>query len=187
MKRLKKPVYCIPGNHDDPELLYEHFPNTPINTVTSLKHNNNLLIFVNTQVSSQQYGLIKKNDLTDISRLLDNNRNLNAVIILHHPPVLINSEWMDNIGLKNAVAFMQSVQQYQNLKLILCGHVHQTINTTHQHIQIFATPSTCYQFKPHSKKMQYDNLSPAYRHVKIDDTGTITSQVHRLSPQRMHL
>ena len=179
---MNKPVYCIPGNHDDPELLSSFYPNTPVNTVTSITHNEFLIIFVNTQVKDRQYGYINENNLNEISELLDKNTGLNAVIVLHHPPVLISSEWMDKIGLKNGKSFLKSLENHKNLKLILFGHVHQEINTTHQHIQIYATPSTCYQFKPKTETMQYDKLSAAYRLVKISNNGTIESQVYRVEP-----
>jgi len=180
MKKLTKPVYCIPGNHDNPELLNHYFPNTPVNTVTSIKHQDSLLIFVNTQVLNQQYGYINAHDINEISRLLDTNRKLNAVIVLHHPPIAVNSKWMDTIGLKNADKLMKAVHIHKNVKLMLFGHVHQEINSRFKHIQLFATPSSCYQFKPNTDTIQYDDLSPAYRHVKIDQTGAISSQIYRL-------
>ncbi len=180
LAQLKKPIYCIPGNHDNPALLNRFFPHTPTDSVTSIKHNNLLLILVNTQVKGQQYGRISENNLTKISTLLRNNSDLNAIITLHHPPISINSQWMDNIGLKNSNIFLQLVQRHQNLKLILSGHVHQEINTTHQHIKVFTTPSTCYQFKPNVNSMQYDESLPAYRLVKISNNGTIDSHVYRL-------
>ena len=87
---------------------------------------------------------------------------------------------MDDIGLKNADKILKSIENYQNLKLIIFGHIHQEINTTHKHIQIYGTPSTCYQFKPETQNMQYDDLAPAYRLVNIDINGTIQSQVYRV-------
>jgi len=180
MKELEKPVYCIPGNHDDPEQLNHFFSISPINNITSIEHDSTLLIFVNTQVKKQQYGEISAINLKQISALLDSKKQLHAVIVLHHPPVDIKSEWMDNIGIKNGIEFMQSIKEYKNLKLILFGHVHQEIDIRFEHIQLCATPSTCYQFKPYETTMQYDDKLPGYRLININNDGIIHSQVSRL-------
>lgn len=180
LQQLEKPIYCIPGNHDDPALLNTFFPDSPINNVTSIEHASTLLIFVNTQIINQQYGQISKDNLIQISALLASKKHLQGIIVLHHPPVTVKSEWMDNIGLKNGPEFLQSINKYKNLKLILFGHVHQEIDTEFAHIRLFATPSTCYQFAPSEKTIQYDNQSPGYRLIKINTEGTIISQVSRI-------
>jgi len=180
LQKLDKPVYCIPGNHDNPQLLKTFFPKTPINNITSIEHDNNLILFINTQVKNEQFGQISESNLYEISQLLDAKKQLSAIIVLHHPPVATKSEWMDNIGLKNGPDFLASVRQYPNLKLILFGHVHQQIDASFQHVQLCATPSTCYQFKPGTPTIEYDKLTAGYRLVKITNDGTIHSSVSRI-------
>lgn len=175
------PVFCIPGNHDDPVLLQTHFPHTPVNQISSVMMDNTLIMLVNTQVKQQQYGHVNSENIKQICDLLNNHRDKQAIIVMHHSPLNINSEWMDKIGLNNGDEFIQAVAEHDNLKLILFGHVHQAIDKKYKHIQLFATPSTCYQFKPEKADMVYDNLKPGYRFVKISPDGTIFSHIKRIA------
>jgi len=179
LKPLGKPVYCIPGNHDDASLLQRFFPDTPTDTISVVEQNSSRIILVNTQLKHQQYGFISSDNLKRIIDTLESSNKIH-LLALHHPPLSIGSQWMDDIGLKNGAELLKYVEGFENLKLILYGHVHQEIKTNHRHIQIFATPSTCYQFLPESENTVYDDRAPGYRLVKINDNGTIESAVYRI-------
>jgi len=44
-------------------------------------------------------------------------------------------------------------------------------------IRIMGTPSTCFQFKPDSETLVYDNLGPAYRRLELTQDGIINTCV----------
>ena len=131
-------------------------------------------------MTKQQHGHIKDDDMKEIDSLLSTSKDLKSIIVLHHPPIKLMSQWVDNIGLINGEEFIQMIKKHLNLKLVLFGHAHQEVCKNIDHIQIYGTPSTCYQFKPKTEFMEYDNLPPGFRLVKVSTNGTITTNVFRI-------
>lgn len=183
IQSLNKPVYCLPGNHDKPYLLKKIFPKSPDRAISVNLLNQYLLILLNTHVDGMEFGAVSDDQLKQLENMLSNNQNRPVLIALHHQPININSQWMDNIGLKNAKALLDILEKFNSIKMLLFGHVHQAIDIKHKHINIMATPSTCYQFKPQSKVLLPDELGPGYRVVKLLNNGSVETKVHRIAFQ----
>jgi len=167
VKALNKPIYCLPGNHDDPVLLKNSFQQSPNQAISVNQIQNHLLILLNSQIEGLESGKISKSQLQQLNNLLKTNLNRPVIIALHHQPVIINSAWMDDIGLINGEELLTLMGNFPTVKMMLFGHIHQEVNTNHRHIKIMGTPSTCYQFKPHKKTIMVDQLGPAYRIIKL--------------------
>ncbi len=101
-------------------------------------------------------------------------------MLLHHHPLLVGSAWLDQHALKDADAFWQVVGRFENVKGVLCGHVHQDMNVLYNGIRVMATPSTCVQFKPDSDDFALDTESPGWRELELHSNGDITTEVNRL-------
>jgi len=180
LEQLKLPVFCVPGNHDDPIVLKSVYPNTP-NELPSLHFiGDDAIILLNSKLPGQEYGEISHAAMEKLDFLLQNNNHRQIIAVVHHQAVKIHSPWMDKIGLRQADKFLQTLAQYQNVKMLLFGHVHQEISSTHEHIQLYASPATCYQFKPGTAEMILDDKNPAYRYISLSEDGKITSHVQRL-------
>jgi len=63
----------------------------------------------------------------------------------------------------------------------LFGHVHQEVDATYDGIRFIASPSTCFQFKPHCDEFTLDIRAPGWRYLQLHSDGSINSQVWRLS------
>ncbi|NMS52224.1 3',5'-cyclic-AMP phosphodiesterase, partial [Vibrio parahaemolyticus] len=98
--------------------------------------------------------------LTLLEEKLAEHPERHTLVLLHHHPLLVGSAWLDQHTLKDAEAFWQVVERFDNVKGILCGHVHQDMNVLHKGIRVMATPSTCVQFKPNSDDFALDTTSP---------------------------
>jgi len=181
IKTLNKPIYCLPGNHDDPSLLKNIFKQSPNQAISVNQIQNHLLILLNSHIENLVSGKISTNQLDQLNNILKTNANRPVIIALHHQPININSPWMDNISLENGDELLTLLENFPMVKMILFGHIHQEINTNHQHIKIFGTPSTCYQFKPQSQTMLVDQLRPGYRNIKLLDDGTIKTELCRIN------
>ena len=46
---------------------------------------------------------------------------------MHHHPVLMNSQWIDNHRLINQAQLWQSIEKTPQVKGIIFGHVHQEV------------------------------------------------------------
>lgn len=181
IKKLNKPVYCLPGNHDDPTLLKNLFKQSPDKAISVNLVQSHLLILLNSHVKGLESGEISENQLHQLGNILRTNQHRPVIIAIHHQPVNINSPWMDKIGLGNSDELLALLENFPMIKMLLFGHVHQEIDKDHQHIKIMGTPSTCYQFKPQNQTMLTDSVAPGYRVIELLNNGTIKTEVCRIN------
>lgn len=175
------PVYSVPGNHDTPEFLQHIIPDSPANSISIVDLGIFSLILISSWVQDQHHGLITRHCLQQLENYLANHQERFHIIALHHPPVLTNSRWLDDLGLINRNEFLDLLQPYCENTLVLAGHVHQEIDTTSEGPRMLTTPSTCYQFKVNSDNMcRLDRPQPAYRYLGISTNGVLETQVHYL-------
>lgn len=180
ISQLEIPFLAVPGNHDNPALLKTVAPHCPDELATSTIIKNTYFLLINSQVINQEYGEVCENDLQHIETLLEQHRTLVTVVIIHHPPVLTGSLWMDKIGLRNKSTFIETLTRFSNVKTVLLGHVHQEIDQQYAQLRILGTPSTCYQFKPNSESVDYDTKRPGFRYIHLDASGEVKTSVKRI-------
>ena len=93
------------------------------------------------------------------------------LVCLHHPPALMQSRWLDSVGLQNREQFLAAVSAIPNVRLVLFGHVHQDYEGEHESLHILGTPSTCRQFARHRMLFALDDNPPAYRRLNLYTDG----------------
>jgi len=126
--------------------------------------------------------MITQHCLQQLEEHLKNNKDQFNIIAIQHPPVLINSKWLDEIGLQGQVEFLQIINKYSQNTLLICGHVHQEVDKQIDKLRLLATPSTCHQFKANSECMRHiDAPSPAYRFIQLLTTNNIDTKVHYIA------
>jgi len=103
-----------------------------------------------------------------------------VAIFMHHPPVFVGSQWVDQLSLVSLGVFSNLVEDFDQIKMVVCGHVHQEFYTQIFHADVFTTPSTCVQFKPNSADFAVDNAAPGFRIIDLNLDGTFQTTVHRL-------
>ena len=99
---------------------------------------------------------------------------------LHHPPFLVNSEWLDSSTLQNPEELFAVLARYPQVKLVLFGHIHQEFDREFKGIRYLGSPSTCIQFKPKSEKFGLDVVEPGFRLLKLYPDGKVETQVERV-------
>ena len=178
IQKYDLPVYCVPGNHDSPKLLQNIIPNCPDNSINIIQLGLFSLVLLNSWVEDKHHGMISQHCLQQLEEHLQNSEDQFNIIAIHHPPVLINSKWLDEISLQNQIEFLQIINKYPHNTLLICGHVHQEIDQQIDKLRLLATPSTCHQFKTNSDHRHHvDTPSPAYRFIKLT-TNNIDTKVH---------
>ena len=179
IEQYNLPVYCVPGNHDTPGLLQRIIPDCPDDSINVVQLGRFSLILLNTWVEDKHHGMITQHCLQQLEdHLQDSSEQIN-IIAMHHPPVLINSKWLDELGLKNKTQFLHVINKYPQNPLLLSGHVHQEIDQQLHKLRLLVTPSTCHQFKANSEYMCHiDRPQPAYRFVQLGTTNNIDTKVH---------
>ncbi|MCK0526874.1 3',5'-cyclic-AMP phosphodiesterase [Anaerobiospirillum sp. NML120449] len=181
---LQKPVFFVPGNHDDGPLMYRILHNFGVHTERSLICNNWQFVFLNSEVYSVPHGWVERDQLNYLKACCDNHPELNTAVLVHHLPRLVRSNWLDTQTMHNQDEFNNFIAGFPNIKLVLSGHVHQEYDQVHDGIRYIATPSTSIQFEPLSHDFALDMQGPGWRYLRFDRNGGIDTQVFRLPSGR---
>ncbi len=179
LEKYNTRTICLPGNHDDYSIMHQLINSKLINCNKQLAFKYWQIICLNSQQLGEKGGLLDSNQLELLNDFLQNNASLNTLIALHHPPLPINSPWMDKMILENRDEFFSVLENYPQVKVIICGHIHQQLEKHQENILILGTPSTCFQFQPFCTEYTLDNKAPGYRELKLFPDGTIITKVHR--------
>ncbi|MEE4161757.1 MAG: metallophosphoesterase [Woeseiaceae bacterium] len=173
--RLHLPVYLVPGNHDVPRLMAEELPD--YRNCTTLDAVDWRLIGIDTREEGSTSGRIGAAELARLATLLESAGSRHVAIFLHHPPVDVDSAWLDGIGLLDRDAFLAVVGRHPAVRLIVFGHVHQVVDHDAAGLRIVGTPSTGRQFRPRSHEFAIDDRPPAYRRLELSRAGDVATEI----------
>ena len=102
------------------------------------------------------------------------------VVATHHPLVDVGCPWLDKDRLGNAPEVVECLAQASSVKSVVFGHAHQTVESRYGDMAILGTPSTCFQFEPHSLEFGLDGSAPGYRWLFLHDDGSLLTEVRRI-------
>ncbi len=177
LSSLKLRVHCVPGNHDVRELMKRTCMRPPFSYCAREKIGDWLLIGLDSCVSDDAGGSLPDAEIDRLETAVTESNAKHVAVFLHHPPVPMNSEWLDTVGLKNGDAVLEKLRMLGKIRLVAFGHVHQDYDDDYEGIRIIATPSTCRQFKPGSKDFAVDDNPPAYRKLTLHTDGSVGSEL----------
>jgi Icc protein len=174
----------IPGNHDDRANLRKVFPelfSQDEGALTfALSTGDWNIIGLDSHLPGETKGRIDANQLQWLSDQLRMDSSTRTLLFVHHPPIAINVDWLDKIGLDGSADLIDLIALSPQIKVICAGHVHQEFAGRIGAAAIYTTPSTCVQFGARSEK-SFDTRAAGYRTFRLDD-GYHT-EVHRLGDQ----
>lgn len=180
MGDLGKPVWCIPGNHDDPGLMRRALGEPPFVVGGHHDHGAWRIVMLDSCVPGKSHGHLSAAELGRLDRALKSAGERHVLIGLHHHPRPMGSRWIDKVALRNPEEFFAVTDRYPGVRVVLCGHVHQSHDSRRQGVRFLATPSTCVQFLPHAEHFSIDPAAPAYRRLTLRADGTIDTEVLRV-------
>lgn len=142
-------TYWIPGNHDNIELMESVFSQSKLfYKVRKISFNYWDFVFLNTKIEHADSGFLHQSELTALETELNHIENTkNVAIIMHHHPIEVKTPLIDRFILKNSADFFEIIKFRQNVKLIICGHVHGDYSLKYKDIHIESSPATCLQWK----------------------------------------
>lgn len=175
-----QPLSWLAGNHDDSDLMQA--TESALGVQGRLVDLGDwLIVLLDSSVPGHVYGQLAASELDFLEHVLASNPTKHVIVSLHHQPVPVGCAWLDQYVVRNAEALFALVDTHANVKLILWGHVHQEFESAHKGIGLLATPSTCVQFKPNCDTFTVDTLMPGYRWLELNEDGTYTSGVSRVT------
>lgn len=184
MSQLNIPFYQVPGNHDNPAYFPFYKPDPELGVV---HFGNWCICLMNTAVVGKIDGWIQQEQLLALATFLSNNQNKHVIMACHHHPLEMNSLWIDRHKLKNTDQLTEVLSSFDNVKLVICGHVHQDSLNVWRKIHFLSTPSTSVQFMPLSEDFALDDISPGYRSLHLKANGEFATHVHRISNYKQQI
>lgn len=179
IKVFRVPVYCVPGNHDDIAVMSRVFPLAPVSTHRHIMLKEWQVILLNSQKTGAVEGLLDDAQLAFMENCLQDYPEHHAIVLLHHQPVSIGSQWLDKLGLTNAEQLWKTLSRYPKVNTVLFGHVHQEFEQVVHGIKCYSVPSTCIQFKRKQNHFGLEKLSPGCRWIDLYENGYLETGVLR--------
>jgi 3',5'-cyclic-AMP phosphodiesterase len=181
-QNMKAPAYYLPGNHDARPLMEAAFEShgVPFSHDTSFVAGNWQIILLDTQVEGEVGGRLSAAELKRLDEALSAHPDKHTLVTLHHHPLPVGSNWIDQIKVDNSEDFLAILDKHPQVRGVLCGHIHQEFETTRAGVRYFGTPSTCVQFKPNSQSFAVDPIPPGFRWMTLHADGTIETKVVRV-------
>jgi len=171
------PVYCIPGNHDDPALMHRMLNSGRLQTCGSATFGAWGAVFIDTHLPRSPAGLLSDAELARLERELKRFAGRPTLVCLHHPAVDVGSKWLDGVGLRNAAAVREIIGRHPDVRVMLAGHVHQAFDRGLEGVRMLTTPSTCAQFTPGLASCLMDMRPPGYRWLHLLPDGGVETDV----------
>ena len=138
------------------------------------------IVMINSTVPGEVGGYISPDELAFIEQSLTDAGEQHLLLCLHHHPIDCGSEWLDEQRVSNADALFALLDGHPQVRGLLWGHIHQTLDRQHGQIKLMATPSTCVQFAANSTGFGLAPLNPGYRWLELHEDGRIETSVHRV-------
>ena len=130
--RVQAPVYPLPGNHDDRELMRQacaplglFADDGPLCFVADLGPLR--LIGLDSLIPGDPAGRLGPEQLRWLEARLGEAQEQPILVALHHPPFRTGIDHMDAMMLEDAEALAAVIGRHPQVARVLCGHVHRMV------------------------------------------------------------
>jgi len=177
---LELPWVWLPGNHDDPRLMSEVLAHgAPM--YRCLRSSEWQILLLDSTERNKVGGTLGHSELELLEHMLSSAEGRHTVVCMHHQPVPVGCEWLDEQRVSDADKLFALLDQFSDVQALLWGHVHQDFYAERNGVKLFATPSTCIQFKPGTEDFALDDLAPGMRWMTLLPDGRIVTEVQRVA------
>lgn len=174
---LGKPVYCVPGNHDNQAVMRRALSQAPFQVGGYVDLGSAWrVVLLDSCLAGKASGRISATELKALEAALAGTDRY-AMVCMHHHPVVMSSHWLDAVGIENADELFEVLDAHSRVRVVNWGHVHQCFDGRRKGVRLLATPSTGGQFLPLSDEFALDQRPPAYRRLVLQSDGTIDTEV----------
>jgi Icc protein len=182
---LNAPHFCTQGNHDSDQVFGSQVLTNKLPCEVLIDQW--CCILLDSSEDHAIAGSFSSETLNYLDEALQRQHDKFVIVALHHNPIAIGCQWLDQHMLRNNDAFLKILAQHHNIKIVLHGHVHQEAAYQHQGIDYFACPATSLQFEPHCNDFSIDRKNPGYRWLDLYPDGTFYTEVSRTTDHVQHI
>lgn len=178
---LGVPAYCLPGNHDDVDLMQRILVSEHVSCEKHLLYRQWLIVLLDTTVRDSDAGHLPAHECRRLESLIQQYQDRHVLLAMHHPPVPTTMAWLDrDVTLDNPGRLQELVKKYSRIRAVIWGHAHQEFTKTDAGVLWAGCPSTMAQFKPNTVEFTLDALQPGLRVLDLWEDGRIDSTIIRL-------
>ncbi len=134
--RVSVPIFYLAGNHDEPSLLAKYFSVTPFQSDKAINTRHWQVQLIDSK-SETPAGYVSKKVLENLESNIEVDKH--QLVMMHHHPMDVGY-FIDKHGLQNKVDLWQTLNSYDNIKAIACGHIHRAMQLTYALDPPLATP-----------------------------------------------
>ncbi len=149
--RLEMPVFVIPGNHDDRNMMRKNFQD-----LGYLPEKGPFLHYALEDYPLRMVGLDTKRDDHDsgemcearlqwLDDILSSAPTRPTLIFMHHPPFVTGIGFMDDLPFGNADKMEAIVKRHPQVVGVVCGHMHRNISVAWGGTIACVSPSLAFQ------------------------------------------
>ncbi len=153
LKACTRPLYLIPGNHDERELMrevlrehgHDYLPESGfLNYCVDLGELR--LVALDTLVPGEPGGLLCEQRLAWLDERLGED-DKPTIVMQHHPPFATGLSQMDGMGLSGSAEEEAILRKHPHVERVLCGHIHRSIVRRFGGSLASTVPSTAHQLE----------------------------------------
>lgn len=170
------PYAVIGGNHDLSPMLAQSFNISHLLTGNELFYKSvfegHPVFFLETSSGEMSVSQLEwlKSELESLDR--------NAVLFMHHPPLLGGVAFMDEkYALRNMPEVQSILFNFPHQLTVFCGHYHVEKTLCAQNTTVHITPSTYFQIDAQAKGFRVDHYRIACREINLRSDGVVESAV----------
>jgi len=178
---LGRPVWCLPGNHDDPQVMRRELAAEPFHVGGHHDLGAWRVIMLDSCAPGQAHGWLAGGELARLEAALAGAGARHVLVALHHHPIPMGSRWIDSVALRNPEALFALTDPHPNVRGIVWGHVHQQHDSLRRGVRMLAAPATSAQFLPQAERFAIDPAPPGYRCLTLHADGRIETEVRRVT------
>mgnify|MGYP001293434814 CR=1 FL=1 len=151
LREASAPVFLVPGNHDDRDLIRSAFPDhayLPRAGLLSyvIEDFPLRLVAIDQMAVGQTGGIFTAGHADWLEAVLSAAPKTPTVVALHHPPIATYDQLLDRIGLAHAERLAAVLARHPQVKRVVCGHHHRAVLGQIAHAPLFVCPSTAWTF-----------------------------------------
>ena len=177
---LRTPTYWLPGNHDYLPAMEQVLNRGLVSPSKTFEQGGWNFVLLNSSVPGCVHGHLSTETLDWLDFRLRLVSSKPTLVALHHPPMPVNSTWLDTSTLQNPEELFAVLDCHPQVKLVLFGHIHQDFNRQRHGVHYLGTPSTCIQFEPRSSDFALDQEKPGFRLLKLYANGSWETKIERV-------
>lgn len=174
---------CLPGNHDDWEMMQQTLNGEHIGCSKQVLLGNWHIVCLNSKKPDSPGGHLGAGELAFLEGALRGYPQHHTLVAMHHHCRAIGSRWLDAQQIDNGAALLALLARFPQVRAVTCGHIHQAISFNSGAMHLYSAPSACFQFQPGSETFAVSKTAPGYRWFKLHPDGWVESGISRLAGQ----